>query len=451
MIFSLPVVDYLLVVSTLIFWVASISFGIISIKEKEAKAAGIFIVAGFLFLTISLWIGLAAGTGLKWTFFFLPYILFLIFFFPSGSKYGEEDMTPSGRIDERDVMFSRRLLKEGTERYKSYYSRFPDKKLKDDRFREKPGLLSKNTIYYDPMMFAAADAGFQTVEALATEIDGKVHPEKADISPEKLSLFLKEWGRQLGTTSVGITELRDYHLYSYRGRNHNYDQAVKKEHDYAIAFTVEMSKENMDAAPKGPTVMESARKYMDAGSIAVQMAWFIRNLGYEARAHIDGNYEVVCPLVARDAGLGEIGRMGLLMTSDLGPRVRIGVVTTNLELKTDERVPDYSVNDFCERCKKCAVVCPSQSISFSKRKIIDGVKRWQINQQSCYDYWCQAGTDCGRCVAVCPYAHPDNILHKLVRFGIKNSGLFRRIAAPLDDLFYGKKPKSRAVPDWMKV
>ena len=47
-----------------------------------------------------------------------------------------------------------------------------------------------------------------------------------------------------------------------------------------------------------------------------------------ARAHIDGNYQVIAPLVARDAGLGTIGRMGLLMTPELGPRVRLAVVTT---------------------------------------------------------------------------------------------------------------------------
>ena len=46
----------------------------------------------------------------------------------------------------------------------------------------------------------------------------------------------------------------------------------------------------------------------------VQLAAAIRDLGYPARAHIDGNYRVIAPLVARDAGLGEIGRMGLLMT-----------------------------------------------------------------------------------------------------------------------------------------
>lgn len=101
------------------------------------------------------------------------------------------------------------------------------------------------------------------------------------------------------------------------------------------------------------------------------MATFIRNLGYEARAHIDGNYEVVCPLVARDAGLGELGRMGLLMTPRLGPRVRISVVTTNLPLVTDEPLNDYSVTDFCTICKKCADACPSQAISFAPQEEID--------------------------------------------------------------------------------
>jgi len=76
-------------------------------------------------------------------------------------------------------------------------------------------------------------------------------------------------------------------------------------------------------------------------------------------------------------------------------------------------------------------------------KEIDGVMRWKIDAESCYTYWCQAGTDCGRCIIVCPFAHPDNWFHRLVRFGIRNSYIFRRLAVPLDDLFYGRKPRPR--------
>ncbi len=202
-------------------------------------------------------------------------------------------------------------------------------------------------------------------------------------------------------------------------------------------------------APAGPAVMESAQQYLNAGSIAVQIAAFIRNLGYPARAHIDGNYDVVCPLVARDAGLGEIGRMGLLMTPNLGPRVRIGVITTDIPLILNKYMHNHSVIDFCTICKKCADVCPSQSISFNDMEDIDGIKRWQINQEACYTFWTKVGTDCGRCVSVCPYSHPDNLMHNLVRAGIKNSFIFRRFALKMDDVLYGRKPVAAPLPEWI--
>ena len=89
------------------------------------------------------------------------------------------------------------------------------------------------------------------------------------------------------------------------------------------------------------------------------------------------------------------------------------------------------------------MVCPSQSIDFGPEKEVNGIKRWKIDDAACFAYWCQAGTDCGRCMIVCPYAHPDNWFHRLIRFGIRNNALFRRLAVPMDDLFYGKKPDPR--------
>lgn len=207
----------------------------------------------------------------------------------------------------------------------------------------------------------------------------------------------------------------------------------------------------MKTAPKGPVIMESTQQYLSSGVIALQIAYFIRKLGYSAKAHIDGNYELICPLVARDAALGEIGRMGLLMTPKLGPRVRIAVVTTEMPLLIDKRKDYSSVIDFCEICKKCADVCPSQSIPHDSRTKIDGVLRWQINSESCFTYWCTTGTDCGKCMIACPYSHPNNFMHNVVRWGIANSYIFRRFALLMDDLFYGRKPKSANLPGWMNI
>ena len=136
--------------------------------------------------------------------------------------------------------------------------------------------------------------------------------------------------------------------------------------------------------------------------------------------------------------------MGLLMTPELGPRVRLGVVTTDLPLVPDGRSDDTSVLDFCRICKKCAETCPSKSIPWGDREEIDGALRWRIDSDSCFRYWNTIGTDCGRCMSVCPYSHPDNAAHNLVRWAIDRSGAARRAALWLDDLFYGRRPRPAA-------
>ncbi len=425
-----------------------------SVREHEARAAAIAAVLALILPLPYLLVGfldIGSSTYLAMGLLAVTVVAVLVFVLPVRQKRSVEDDTPKGRIDERDIMFSRRLLSPGSPRFEEYYAENPEKRELDDRFRAEPGLLGKGAAQYNPYLFSAADATFTTVEALRPAVEGTPSSDRVGCDPQEVTGFIKGWAGKMGVVSVGVTKLKDYHLYSVIGRGELYGQPVELDHEYAIAITVEMDKEMVDRAPMGPVVMESAQQYLTSGVMAVQLAEFIRNLGYPARAHIDGNYRVVCPLVAWDAGLGEIGRMGLLMTPELGPRVRIAVVTTDLPLVTDERERDYTTIDFCVRCKKCAEACPSQAISFDDRADIDGVRRWQIDQEACFTLWCKMGTDCARCIAVCPYSHPDNPMHNLVRWGVRNSSLFRQTAIWMDDFFYGKRPPPLPLLDWQRT
>jgi len=429
-------------------------FGIISHREEEPQATRRAILIA-LFLPLPY---LAAGlidSAIQIEFCIamvsITILVPVILLIPVGNRFSEESITPKIRFDERDVMFSRQHLPEGSTRFTDYYTMRPENIIPDDEFRKYPGLLKKGAVYYDPVTASVANANFKTVKAYHALLDDEHLPEISyKVDPTHMTVFLKTWIKKLGAVSVGMTELCDYHLYTTIGRGERYGQPVELDHKYAIAITVEMDKYFMDRAPHAPTVMESAQQYLNSGSIAVQVAEFIRGLGYSTRAHIDGSYRVVCPLVARDAGLGEIGRMGLLMTPELGPRVRVAVVTTDMPLIVDDRNQDDTMIDFCRRCKKCAAVCPPQAIPFDDRTEIDGVSRWQINSESCFTFWCKIGTDCGRCVNSCPYSHPNNFLHNLVRFGIKRSALFREAAIKLDDFFYGAKPAPLELPGWIR-
>ncbi len=349
-------------------------------------------------------------------------------------------------------MFARARLQPGTARFDAYYADHPAHLAPDNAFRQNPGLLEPGATFYDDLLGASPDGSFFLTDALRNAVDGPVAENIVERPPEELTRFVKRLAAYHGAVSVGICELQPYHLYSHIGRGTGtYGAPITLDHRYAVAFTVEMDHAMIEAAPRMPAVMESARQYVEAGKIAVILAAAIRKLGYPARAHIDGNYRVIAPLVAKDAGLGEIGRMGLLMTPRLGPRVRLAVVTTDLPLLPDKPTFDPTVLDFCSRCRKCAAVCPSQAIPFGERESLpDGSYRWKINSEKCYTYWTQVGTDCGRCMAVCPYSHPDNAFHNLIRYGVAHSANFRKVGAAMDDLFYGKKPKPHDSPKWLQ-
>jgi epoxyqueuosine reductase QueG len=106
------------------------------------------------------------------------------------------------------------------------------------------------------------------------------------------------------------------------------------------------------------------------------------------------------------------------------------------------------VQDFCEICNRCSVMCPAHAIPGEKQDV-DGEHRWQIDSEACFTYWCRVGTDCARCIAVCPHAHPDTPFHRAVRWGVRRSRLFRRLAVRGDEMLYGKWPAPARLAPWM--
>jgi len=417
-------------------------FCVVSVRERErraARVAALLAMAGSLPFFVTAALPLAVRLGVLAVAAIAGLAALVLWLLPIGASRPGNGR-PGRRVDERDVMFARARLRPGSPEYETYYAMRPGNKEGDDRTRSLPGLLSLDAAKADPVVFATAEASFAVCDALREEVDGKVAPSRRERPAPEMTAIVKRLALRLGARDVGVAELRPYHIYSHVGRGTGtWGEEVRLDHRWAIAFTVEMDHAAMRYAPEAPVVAESARQYVESAKIAVQVASTIRRLGYPARAHIDGNYRVIAPLVARDAGLGEIGRIGILMTPRLGPRVRLGVVTTDLPLVADAPTDDLSVIDFCTVCKKCAAVCPSRSIPLDGRTPIDGGRRWAIDADSCFRYWNAVGTDCGLCMTVCPYSHPDNLAHNVVRVAIRRSGAARRVALWLDDLLYGRR------------
>lgn len=427
---------------------------IISKFEHESTAAKRSLIAAFLFplpYFITAFIQFNAQEIIGLILVAIPALTGLLFLIPIKNLNPPKDSIPLYKYDERNIMFSRNELEPGTERFKEYYSKNPDKKNIDDQFRAQPGLNSLDALFSDPVLNKSFEASFWGCNHLHDVLDGSIEENKISMNPNDISEYIKKWIINSGAHSAGITKLEEYHKYSTCGRGKNYGKPVSLSHKYAIALTVEMNFPMVSHAPKAPIIIESANQYSISATIAVKLAYFLRSLGYPARAHINAAYEVICPLVARDAGLGEIGRMGLLMTPKLGPRARIAVVTTDLPLVSDKRIFDSTIIEFCRICKKCSNNCPSQAIPSEDRKVTNNVTRWEINHEKCFTYWCRVGTDCGRCMSVCPYSHPNHFPHNIIRFFIGHSLPFRYFAFWMDNVLYGKKPKIKDLKKWQKV
>ena len=366
------------------------------------------------------------------------------------------------RHDERAIVFARnRSLPPGSEQYRIFYEEHPEYEAYDTKRREKGGPMGHPGIIDQPhggpnVAATLASLSMPLYLSSPDKFNPQPHPElrgkKVNLGPEEATQRVKGYARHIGAALVGITEINLPWIYSHRGEifHENWEdwgKEIRLGHKYAVVFAEEMAFEMVGTAPHTPTIIESMNNYAKGAYISTQVAAFIANLGYSATANHLRHYDALMVPLAVDAGLGESGRLGYLITKELGPRVRLGAVTTDLPLIPDKPV-DLGVEDFCRTCKKCALCCPSNSIPVGDQKEVNGTLRWKLNEETCFEYWGKVGTDCDICMKVCPWGHARTFPHKLIVELVSRNRIARRIFATMDDIFYGRRPKPKAPPKW---
>jgi epoxyqueuosine reductase len=105
----------------------------------------------------------------------------------------------------------------------------------------------------------------------------------------------------------------------------------------AVVMAVEMDYESCAYSPDGISGASTGLGYSQQAVVANLVATFICGLGY--RAIPSGNDTGPTVPLALAAGLGELGRMGLLITEEFGPRVRLCKLFTDLPLAFDDYSP----------------------------------------------------------------------------------------------------------------
>ena len=356
------------------------------------------------------------------------------------------------RWDERETLFARRDLwryfRPETPEHQAYYEAHPHHFDFDRKIARLPVL--GHTGGPDMPLF---DAQFETVVKIAGEafVDGQPAAGRIEFSPERAAQKIKALARFLGADLVGIGPLRQEWVYTHVGRSFGNRGGFEpwgtpvdlSHHPHAIALGFQMDYDLIQHAPDFPTLLATAEGYGSGAWVSIQLAEYIRMLGYSARAHHLYNYRLLAVPVAVDCGLGELSRAGYLLTREFGLAVRLAVVTSDLPLAYDKPV-DIGVQSYCEACEICAETCPIGAIPRGEKGGHNGIKKWKLDEEKCYRYWHAVGTDCSLCMTTCPWTKPRTPFHQAMGWLASIKGPHQAWMARADTLFYGpRKPLPR--------
>lgn len=238
------------------------------------------------------------------------------------------------------------------------------------------------------------------------------NPERVPIeSPEAMSEEIKRVARLFGADDVGITQYdpRWHYTASFSAKTlEEKPYAIPDGLPNVIVIVTTMHYEAVQSYPSATAGIAVGHGYSRDCELVQAIATYILNLGYRAIATVNDT-SLAIPY-AIQAGLGEYGRNGLLITKDFGPRVRIGRIHTDIPLAYDLPIR-FGVREFCDTtCRRCAKECPPKAISFGEptvevpsRSMIKGVRKWQVDPEKCFKFWVNQATECGVCMRVCPY------------------------------------------------
>ena len=237
----------------------------------------------------------------------------------------------------------------------------------------------------------------------------------------------------LGADAVGLSRCPDWAYYSHDARG----QELEPYHSDAISIIIDQGYDTMEGASGDDWIScaQSMRAYLRFSLVGGVLAQHIRTLGYGARAHTVLDGEVLQPPLLLLSGLGEVSRIGeVILNPFLGPRLKSGVVTTNLPLAHDRPI-DFGLQSFCESCNKCARECPSGAITAGPKLMFNGYEIWKSDSQRCTNYriTVPGGAMCGRCMKTCPWNLEGLFTEAPFRWAAMNIPAAAPLLARLDD------------------
>ena len=217
-------------------------------------------------------------------------------------------------------------------------------------------------------------------------------PPTGEIDPsENITDVIRDKAIELGFGEVGFTRY-----------DRRYTFKVKKgwvKFEHAICLAYEQDYRQTQTIPSMEAEYAHYGAYEDENKLAIILSEFIRTKGYHAQIHSPNDNSAPYIPMFVEAGLGQLGANGQLLSPHFGSRSRLIIVTTDAPVQYDSPI-DYGIHKFCDECQVCVNRCPGRALV--KEKVWwRGAEKNKLIYERCRPVMAKY-EGCGVCMKVCP-------------------------------------------------
>ncbi len=225
----------------------------------------------------------------------------------------------------------------------------------------------------------------------AAEVSAHLEPVGTPDLDQDVTAIIRQKARELGFGEVGFTKFDKRFTYTRKRR------WVKYPH--AICLALEQDYNQTQSLPSMDAEYAHFGTYEIEGAILLDLADHIRTLGYHAQIHSPNDNSAPYIPMFVEAGLGQLGANGQLLSPHFGSRARIAIITTDAPVAYTAPV-DYGIHKFCQICQVCVNRCPGRAITPDK-VWWRGVEKNKLIYERCRPVMARYD-GCAVCMKTCP-------------------------------------------------
>lgn len=202
--------------------------------------------------------------------------------------------------------------------------------------------------------------------------------------------------KNLGIDTIGYTKVDRSFIFE--------NKSIKFSN--AIILIMKMDHSIIQRAPSKESEKEIYRTYSQLNKAINKLSYFLNIKGYKTQVGNALGGDVNYPRLAEKAGLGLIGKNGILISEKFGPSIRIAAIYCDIKnLNYTDSDKYLWIKDFCNSCNNCVDKCPANAI-YKDTKIYEDGNEKHIDYKKCAISFSK-NNGCSVCLKECLFFKND--------------------------------------------